>query len=201
MNYEITLNFYYQTFDSFKQKGALILQGLFAGGRMIDYAKFHGYGLITTNGHKADKITIEDTDKFNRLKTNCLIYDLTYNKYNPGKFDKLFIYRTNMSKDNAFYGYILYNTETGKMTNVYNIEYMDDKVYQYVYRSIVNLPNDKLWNHYSKKYDCLKGRNGLTLKDIPPAILSKLISNLFSKTLSLDISASLRALSTHSSNS
>ena len=167
MNYEITLNFYYQTFDSFKQKGALILQGLFAGGRMIDYAKFHGYGLITTNGHKADKITIEDTDKFNRLKTNCLIYDLTYNKYNPGKFDKLFIYRTNMSKDNAFYGYILYNTETGKMTNVYNIEYMDDKVYQYVYRSIVNLPNDKLWNHYSKKYDCLKGRDGLSLKEIP----------------------------------
>ena len=167
MNYEITLNFYYQTFDSFKQKGALILQGLFAGGRMIDYAKFHGYGLITTNGHKADKITIEDTDKFNRLKTNCLIYDLTYNKYNPGKFDKLFIYRTNMSKDNAFYGYILYNTETGKMTNVYNIEYMDDKVYQYIYRSIIHLSDDKLWNHYSKKYDCLKKRNGLTLKDIP----------------------------------
>lgn len=167
MSYEITLNFYYQTFDSFKQKGALILQSLFAGGRMIDYAKFHGYGLITTNGHKADKITIEDTDKFNRLKTNCLIYNLTYNKYNPGKFDKLFIYRTNMSKDNAFYGYILYNTETGKTTNVYNIENMDDKLYQYIYRAIINLSNDKLWDHYSKKYDCLKNRNGLTLKDIP----------------------------------
>ena len=167
MSYEITLNFYYQTFDSFKQKGALILQGLFAGGRMIDYAKFHGYGLITTNGHKADKITIEDTDKFNRLKTNCLIYDLTYNKWNPGKFDKLFIYRTNMSKDNAFYGFILYNTKTGKMSNVYNIEYLDDKVYQYVYRTIINLANEKLWNHYSFKYDCLKRRNGLSLKEIP----------------------------------
>lgn len=167
MSYEITLNFYYQTFDSFKQKGALIIQNLFGNGRMIDYAKFHGYGLITTNGHKADIITVEDSDKFNRLKTNCLIYDLTYNKYNPGKFDKLFIYRTNMSKDNAFYGYILYNTETGKMTNVYNIEYMDDKLYQYIYRSIINLSNDKLWEHYSKKYDSLKKRNGLTLADCP----------------------------------
>ena len=29
------------------------------------------------------------------------------------------------------------------------------------------MPNDKLWNHYSKKYDCLKRRYGLTLKDIP----------------------------------
>ena len=83
MSYEITLDFYYQTFDSFKQKGVLILQNLFANGRIIDYAKFHGYGLITTNGHKADIITVEETDKFNRLKTNCLIYDLTYNKYNP----------------------------------------------------------------------------------------------------------------------
>ena len=78
MNYEITLDFYYQTFDSFKQKSCLILQKLFAGGRMIDYAKFHGYGIITTNGHKADKIVIEEIDKFTRSKTNCIIYDLTY---------------------------------------------------------------------------------------------------------------------------
>lgn len=167
MNYEITLDFYYQTFDSFKQKCVLILQGLFAGGRMIDYARFHGYGLITTNGHKADKITIEETDKFNRLKTNCIIYDLTYNKYNPGKYDKLFIYRTNMSKDNAFYGYILYNTKTGKMTNKYNLDHMDDKLYQYIYMSIISLADDKIFEHYGKKYDALKRRYGLTLNDVP----------------------------------
>lgn len=167
MNYEITLDFYYQTFDSFKQKNAIILQNLFANGRMRDYTVFHGYGLITANCRKADKISIEETDKFNRLKTNCLIYDLTYNKWNPLKYDKLFIYKTNMSKENAVYGYILYDTKTQKSINVYNIEFIDDKVYKYIYRSIVNLPNDKLWNHYSKKYDCLKERHGLTLKDIP----------------------------------
>lgn len=167
MNYEITLDFYYQTFDSFKQKACLILQGLFGGGRMIDYAVFHGYGIITTNGHKADKITIEEIEKFSRSKTNCIIYDLTYNKYNPGKYDKLFIYKTDMSRDNAFYGYILYNTETGKMVNKYNLDYMDDKLYQYIYMSIVNLPKDKLFEHYGKKYDAVKKRNGLTLKDCP----------------------------------
>jgi hypothetical protein len=53
------------------------------------------------------------------------------------------------------------------MTNVYNIEYVDDKLYQYIYRSIINLSNDKLWEHYSKKYDSLKKRNGLTLADCP----------------------------------
>jgi len=167
MNYEITLDFYYQTFDNFKQKGSLILQGLFAGGRMIDYARFSGYGIITPNSHKADKIVIEYLDKFSRSKTNCLIYDLTYNKYNPGIYDKLFIYRTDMSRDNAFYGYILYNTETGKMVNKYNLDNMDDKLYQYIYLSIVNLPKKTLLNHYSRKYDALKGRYGLTLKDVP----------------------------------
>ena len=167
MNYEITLDFYYQTFDNFKQKGALILQSLFAGGRIIDYAKFHGYGIILTNGHKADKITIEDLDKFSRSKTNCIIYDLTYNKYNPGIYDKLFIYRTDISRDNAFYGYILYNTETGKTMNKYNLDNMDDKLYQYIYLSIINLPKQKLFDHYGKKYDAVKKRNGLTLNDIP----------------------------------
>lgn len=165
--YEINLDFYYQTFDNFRQKGALILQGLMAGGRMVDYAKFHGYATITTFDRKADKIVIEELEKFNRIRTNCIIYDLTYNKYNPGKFDKLFIYVSNMSRDNAFYGYIMYNTKTGKSVNKYIIEHSDDKLYQYIYKSIIELPNDKLWEHYGKKYDCLKRRNGLDLKDIP----------------------------------
>ena len=167
MNYEITLDFYYQTFDSFKQKSCLILQGLFANGRMIDYAKFHGYGIITTNCKKADKIAIEELNKFVRSKTNCIIYDLTYNKYNPGIYDKLFIYKSDMSRDNAFYGYILYNTETHKMVNKYILDYMDDKLYQYIYMSIISLPNIAKFNHYGKRYDAVKNRNGLTVKDCP----------------------------------
>ena len=167
MNYEITLDFYYQTFDSFKQKSCLILQGLFANGRMIDYAKFHGYGIITTNCKKADKIAIEELNKFVRSKTNCIIYDLTYNKYNPGTYDKLFIYKSDMSRDNAFYGYILYNTETHKMVNKYILDYMDDKLYQYIYMSIVSLPDIVKFNHYGKRYDAVKNRKGLTVKDCP----------------------------------
>ena len=167
MNYEITLDFYYQTFDSFKQKSCLILQGLFANGRMIDYARFHGYGIITTNCKKADKIDIEELNKFVRSKTNCIIYDLTYNKYNPGIYDKLFIYKSDMSRDNAFYGYILYNTETHKMVNKYILDYMDDKLYQYIYMSIISLPNIAKFNHYGKRYDAVKNRNGLTVKDCP----------------------------------
>ena len=116
MSYEITLNFYYQTFDSFKQKGALIIQNLFAGGRMIDYAKFHGYGIILTNGHKADKITIEDLDKFSRSKTNCIIFDTV----NKTKYNKVFVYQS-INRENSYYG-IVGLKNNGESVHVYNIE-------------------------------------------------------------------------------
>lgn len=92
---------------------------------------------------------------------------MTYNKYNPGIYDKLFIYKSDMSRDNAFYGYILYNTETHKMVNKYILDYMDDKLYQYIYMSIISLANNLMFEHYGKKYDAVKSRNGLTLQDCP----------------------------------
>ena len=145
MNYELNLAINYQTFDNFKQKGALILQGLFAGGRMLDYAKFASYATITPLNEKNNKINVEEQDRFNRAKTNCLIYDLTYNKWNPGKFNKLFIYYSITSRDAGWYGYVLYNTETDTTFNKYCIDYSDDKLYQYIYRNLIDLADDKKW--------------------------------------------------------
>lgn len=165
--YDLNLDFYYQTFDNFKQKATIILKGMTDGCRIRDYIRFSSYGTITTETRKAEQIHIEELEKFNRSRTNCLIYDLTFNKYNPGKYNKLFIYKTNMSRDNAFYGYIFYNTETGETFNKYNVEFADDKLCQYIYMSLVSLANKKMFDHYSKKYDAVKNRNGLTVVDAP----------------------------------
>lgn len=168
MNYELDLAINYQTFDNFKQKGALILQGLFAGGRMLDYAKFSTYAIITPLNERNNKINVEEQDRFNRAKTNCLIYDLTYNKWNPGKYNKLFIYYSITSRDTGWYGYVLYNTETGKTFNKYCIDYSDDKLYQYIYRNIIDLANDKKWEYFSCRFDALKNKdikNVKTIKD------------------------------------
>ena len=161
MNFEIKLDIYYQNFDNFKQKSALMLQNLFVNGRINDYIKFRSYGTITPLDDRHKKIQIEELNKFTRSKVNCLIYDLTYNKYNPGKYDKLFIYSSTTSRNTTWYGYVLYNSETGKTMHKYCLEHLDDKLYQYIYMSIVKLPNDKLWKYYSDKYDALKK------KDIP----------------------------------
>lgn len=156
MSYEIELAINYQTFDNFKQKPILILQGLFANGRIIDYMKFNSYATITSLDDHNKHILIEEMDKFNRLKTNCIIYDLTYNKYNPGKYDKIFIYTSITSRDTEWYGYVLYNTKTHKTFNKYCISKSDDKLYQYIYLSIINLSEDVKWNYYNKKWDSLK---------------------------------------------
>ena len=92
MNYELTLDIFYQNFDNFKQKSALILQNLFANGRINEYIKFRSYGTVTPLDDRHKKIQIEELGKFTRSKVNCLVYDLTYNKWNPGKYDKVFIY-------------------------------------------------------------------------------------------------------------
>jgi len=168
MNYELNLAINYQEFDNFKQKGALILQGLFSSGRMIDYAKFSSYAIITSLNEKNNKISVEEQERFNRAKTNCLIYDLTYNKWNPGKYNKLFIYYSITSRDTGWYGYVLYNTETGKTFNKYCIDYSDDKLYQYIYRNLIDLINDKKWEYFSCRYDALKKndlKNIKTIKD------------------------------------
>lgn len=168
MNYELDLAINYQAFDNFKQKSALILRGLFSGGRMIDHAFFSSYGIITSLNDRKNKIYIEEQDRFNRTKTNCLIYDLKYTKYNPEKYNKLFIYYSITSRDTGWYGYVLYNTKTGKTFNKYCVEYTDDKLYQYVYRSIIGLAEDKKWEYFSKRFDALKNKdlkNVKTVKD------------------------------------
>lgn len=159
MNYEINLAVNYQNFDSFKQKSALILQNLFAHGRIIDYAKFAGYGGITPLNDKHTQISVEEFPKFMRSKVNCLIFDLTYNKYNPGKYDKLFIYSSTTSRNTVWYGFILFNTETGKTMHKYCLEYSDDRLYQQIYTTLIKLSEEKFWDFYSLKFDALKKKD------------------------------------------
>ena len=173
MNYELDLAINYQTFDNFKQKNAYILRGLFNGGRIIDYAVFSSYGIITSLNERNNKINIEEQDHFNRAKTNCLIYDLTYNKWNPGKYNKLFIYYSITSRDNGWYGYVLYNTETGQIFNKYCVDYSDDKLYQYIYNSIISLANDKKFEYFSKRFDALKKKDFKNVKTIKDYIEMK----------------------------
>jgi hypothetical protein len=168
MEYIIDLPICYEKFDVFKQKATLILKSLFEVGRISDFMKFDNYGLISPLNEKSNQIKVEDTDKFVRGKTNCMIYNLTKNKYNPGIYDKLIIYYNAVSRDTQWYGYILYNTETKEMLHKYYFDYADDKLYHKIWDSFMILGKKKVFDFYSKKYDCIKAKdhaNVKTLKD------------------------------------
>ena len=165
--FDIELAINYCTFENFKQKAAQILNNLFAQGRINDYAKFHSYGVITPTDEKNKHIHIEEIDKFNRLKTNCIIYDLTPNKYNRYEYDKLFIYYSVIARETSWYGYILYSTKTGKTNHKYCVRYMDDVLSQYIYRSIINLGNHRdLYQFHSEHMNAVKAHNIQGLKTV-----------------------------------
>jgi len=168
MKYVIDLPICYQTFDVFKQKSAQILKALFEVSRINMFMNFYKYGTITTLNEKSNQIEVEEADKFTRGKTNCLIYTLTKNKYNPGIYDKLVIYYNVVSRDTIWYGYILYNSETCASFNKYYIIYEDDKLYHCLWDSFMLLHKKKIYEFYSDKFDCIKKndyKNVKTLKD------------------------------------
>lgn len=164
MIYNINLKVNYEHFDVFKQKNMLVLQNLFGYSRLGEFIRFNSYGIITPLDHKNCNVNIELSDKYNRLKTNCLIYDLTFNKYNQNKFDKLFIYYEVMTRETTWYSYILYNSETGALKHYYYLQYMDDKLCQDILKNLINLKNDKLWDFYRKKAISTKNQN---TKEVP----------------------------------
>lgn len=165
--FDIELAINYCTFENFKQKSAQILNNLFAQGRINDYARFHSYGIITPMDEQNRHIHIEEIDKFNRLKTNCIIYDLLPNKYNRYEYDKLFIYYSLVARETSWYGYVLYNSKTGKTNHKYCIKYADDTLYQYIYRSIVNLGNHRdLYKYHSEHIKAVQNHDNNGLKTV-----------------------------------
>ena len=169
MEYKFEFQRWFFDTDNFKQKQVDNILGIINGGRLLEFMKFVGYGNITyapeDHGHRYPTIT--ELDKFNRLKSNCMIFDLTYNTYNNGKFDKCFIYQSN-GRQIGNYGFVFYNTETGKLWHKYFIDYSFDGLCQALTKSFHAMLRDEVWlNYYGKKYDAVKKRNGLTLKDCP----------------------------------
>lgn len=148
-NYDIDLNVCYINFNNFKQKQVYNIQQVLGNSKLGMHMKFSTYALITLD--KDDNLHthlhIKETENFNRLKTNCLVYDLIYDDINKEYFDKCFIYNDNGGK-NGFYGYILYNTKTGKMDHVWNITKESIEICQRLKKSFLLLIHKDKYKPY-----------------------------------------------------
>lgn len=154
--------------DTLKQKHYSVLTSTIGCSRLREYMKFEGPGLISFSDDdtKHWHPMVTSMDKYNRLKTNCLIYSLPENPSNMGYFDKLVIYYSAGSKI-SYYGYVLYDTKTDKSEHIYFIEDNYNDLLRCLNQTFNRLYDKTLYDHYGKKYDALKSRHGLTINDVP----------------------------------
>lgn len=152
----------------FRQKHYNILLSLIGNSRLNSYMHYDGPGIITFDNEDVQHTnpTITLMEKYNRLKTNCLVYSLPENISNMNYYDKLFIYYSSGNKE-SYYGYVLYNTKNGKNTHKYFIDDDYNNLTQCLNKTFIQMYNTTLYDYYIKKNDALKCRKGLTRKDCP----------------------------------
>ena len=153
-SYDFELKRYYQKFDSFKEKNAMVLCSAISQSRIGDGLRFLNYGIITFNDHKNAFPHIEEVEHFTRGRINCIIYDVLNNEY----YNKLFIYKTDV-KDYDSYGFVLYSTETGKVAHTWCIDQLYDILIQHISQQLESTKILPFYNHYKNKYKALKERD------------------------------------------
>jgi len=168
--YNIKFSMPYIEADVFKQKHYDILLSLIGNSRLAENMHYDGPGLMTfaVNDSQHNNPIVTPMDKYNRLKTNCLIFSLPSNNRNMGYYDKLFIYYSAGVKI-AQYGYVLFNTETNKCQHIYFIDDDYNDLLRCLNQTFNRLSDESLFAFYSKKYDAIQGRNGFTIDDAPRA--------------------------------
>lgn len=143
--YKIEFNFYYIEFTNFKEKELLILRHVINGARIGQYLSFDKYANISFSDNDTKHINpcITELNSFTRGKTNCIIFNMK----NVKDYDKCLVYQT-LFKNDGFYGYIFYNSETHKYKHIYNVSYDLSLLLNNIVRSIDSLYKEDMFNYY-----------------------------------------------------
>lgn len=146
---DITLDWRFFNWDKFKERNCQILINMIHGTRLGASVRFNKYCIceFDENDSQLKWPHIIETEKFNRLKTNCLEFNMEPTECCP--YNKVFIYHTICStrgiKPTGFFGYILYNTETKDYTQVANIGYDFESLVKKLQHRILKTPGQKMY--------------------------------------------------------
>lgn len=143
-----------------KLKDAQKIQQLISTGRLKNFIEFESYGIITydENDERMLYPYVTKMDKFNRLRTNVIIYNVRHNDWNQGVYDKLYIIKQNNVKEPTF-AYIFHNLKTGQCSMMPAIEYAYDRLIQNITKSINIIKKHKLLDYYSRKTESAHSNN------------------------------------------
>lgn len=113
-------------FDRFKEKFTGMFINTVTGTRIGRVIKFKAYctAEFEPEDYRYEFPHIKECEKFNRLKTNCLEFDVVSDEC---EYNKVFVYHSVTShkgiKPTGFYNLIFYNTETKKMLQIPSLQY------------------------------------------------------------------------------
>lgn len=140
-----------------KQKDVNSIMTMIRCGRLKNLIEFEGYGVCEYDEDDNQLIHphVMIADKFNRLRTNVLVYNVFDNDWNQGTYDKLFIFKTNWPKEPT-YNIVFHNTKTNKSMHHPEIENAYDILLQDIMKVFNIIHKKEIINFYSNKVECTR---------------------------------------------
>ena len=172
MDYSFELPNWHIMPSNFKEKVANIIVNTISGSpRFSKFMNFNSFAQMTFKDPDVEKYPIITTqDQFNRLKTNCLVFDLNENTINKGFYDKCFIYCHVNGKEMTNFRIIYYNTKNNKIRHDNYISPEYDEITRHLMQEFFYWKDKEIYDYYSLKHDCIHGLNGHTMDECPTEV-------------------------------
>ena len=137
-----------------KQKEVICINNIIATGRLRHFIKFVGYGVCEYDEDDKQLINthVVMADKFNRLRTNVMVFDVFNNDWTNGVYDKLFIFKTAWPKEQTL-NIVFHNTKTGNSMHHPEIEFAYDILVHDIMKVFNTLHKQEILDFYQKKLE------------------------------------------------
>ena len=161
-----------------KQKEVICINNIIAAGRLRHFIKFIGYGVCEYDDDDKQLINthVVMADKFNRLRTNVMVFDVFNNDWTNGVYDKLFIFKTAWPKEQTL-NIVFHNTKTGNSMHHPEIEFAYDILVHDIMKVFNTLHKHEILDFYKKKLE--DSRNDKWVNDVRETNIDGIIERYY----------------------
>ena len=161
-----------------KQKEVICINNIIATGRLRHFIKFVGYGVCEYDEDDKQLINthVVMADKFNRLRTNVMVFDVFNNDWTNGVYDKLFIFKTSWPKEQTL-NIVFHNTKTGNSMHHPEIEFAYDVLVHDIMKVFNTLHKQEILDFHKKKLE--DSRNDKWVNDVRETNIDGIIERYY----------------------
>ena len=161
-----------------KQKEVICINNIIATGRLRHFIKFVGYGVCEYDEDDKQLINthVVMADKFNRLRTNVMVFDVFNNDWTNGVYDKLFIFKTAWAKEQTL-NIVFHNTKTRNSMHHPEIEFAYDILVHDIMKVFNTLHKQEILDFHKKKLE--DSRNDEWINDVRETNIDGIIERYY----------------------